>query len=65
MKFFASPRVTSQVNGCCFHKALNIEVTKCTHLTSSAKAMIPDAIAVAAEVDANVDVQVPLTSEVI
>jgi len=27
--------------------------------------MIPDAIAVAAEVDANVDVQVPLTSEVI
>lgn len=44
---------------------VNAEVTIRTHFTSSAKAMIPDAIAVAAEVDANVDVQVSLRSEVI
>lgn len=46
---------------------MNVQIT-CTirtHFTSSANAMIPDAIAVAAEVDANVDVQVPLRSEVI
>ena len=56
-----------QVSKCCFHSAVNVQVT-CTirtHFTSSANAMIPDAIAVAAEVDANVDVQVPLRSEVI
>lgn len=47
------------------HKWMNVKVTIWTHFISSAKAMIPDAIAVAAEVDANVDVQVPLRAEVI
>lgn len=53
------------MNGHPFHTAVNIEVTICTDLTSSVKAMIPEAIAVAAEVDANVDVQVSFRSEVI